>query len=76
MSRSWQLLVAVDVDHVDEWDVVFSEVVPVSCDPDVLLDVVLDVLGLDVKVVIVTACAHDLPDVLLHDVCSRCTTSC
>ena len=47
-----------------------------SCDQDVLLFVVLDVLDLEVEVVVVTACAGGLLDVLLHDVCSRCTTSC
>ena len=28
-SRSWLLLIVVDVDHVDEQDVVFAEVTPV-----------------------------------------------
>ena len=69
-SISWQLLVAVDVNHVDERDVSLP-----SCDQDVLL-VVVDVLDLDVVVVVVTACARGLLDVLLHDVCSRGQTSC
>ena len=39
-------------------------------DQDVLLEVMLDVLGLDAEVVVVTACAEDLLDVQHHDVCS------
>ena len=41
-----------------------------------LFDVVLNVLDLDIKVEVVTACAEDLLDVQCHNVCSRCKASC
>ena len=67
----------VDVNHVDERDVVLTEVIAVffhHVGQDVLPAVVLDVQDLDVEVVVVTACARCLLVVLLLDVCSQCAT--